>query len=218
MVVGAAGYELEALFKKGVSENLRVFHDLLAVCLELRLESFAEANCLACDNVHERAALYARENSGVDLLCDVLVVCEYQTASRTSQGLVSGGCNNVSVRNRADVLTSSYQTCNVSHIYHQVRADCSCDRSELREVDNSGICGRACYDELRLALVSLLVKLLVINEALVVCAVGYEVVELTGNVDRRAVGQVTAVCKAHAHYGIAGLKKSHVNRSVSLCA
>ena len=106
----------------------------------------------------------------------------------------------------------------MSHIYHQVRADCSCDGSELREVDNSGICGRACYDELRLALVRLLVKFLVINEALVVCAVGYEVVELAGNVDRRAVGQVTAVCKAHAHYGVAGLEQSDVNRCVSLCA
>ena len=29
---------------------------------------------------------------------------------------------------------------------------------------------------------------------------------------------MTAVCKAHAHYGVAGLEQSDVNRCVSLCA
>ena len=139
VVVSASGYKLESFFKKSVSKNPCVLHYLLTVCLELWLERFSKAYCLACDNVHKRTALDSGEYSRVYLLCDVLVVGEDKTASGASERLMSCCGYNISIRNRTDVLTGSNQTCNMSHIYHEISAYCPCNGRQLFKVDNSGV-------------------------------------------------------------------------------
>lgn len=62
-----------------------------------------------------------------------------------------------------------------------------------------------------------LLKLSVVDEAILVYAVGNKVVVLAGLVDRRAVAQVTALRQIHTHNGVAQIEQSEVNRKVGLC-
>ena len=48
--------------------------------------------------------------------------------------------------------------------------------------------------------------------------VGNNIIVLTGNVRRAAVGQVSAICEAHAHHGITGLQQCQLNCHVCLSA
>ncbi len=116
------------------------------------------------------------------------------------------------------MLTCGNKTRDVRHIYHEICAYCLCYGRKLLKVDGSGVSARARYYELWLALVSLLVQRFVVDEALVVHAVGYEVEVLARKVYGRAVGEVSACVKAHAHNGIAGLEQCEVNGGVSLSA
>ena len=57
-----------------------IFHDLLRVSLELRLQGFAKAYGLGGDDVLQGAALGAGEHGGVDLFVNGLVIAEDQAA------------------------------------------------------------------------------------------------------------------------------------------
>ncbi len=48
--------------------------------------------------------------------------------------------------------------------------------------------------------------------------VGHDVVELAGEVDRRAVGEVSALVETHAQDGVAGVEQRQVGRHVGLGA
>ncbi len=50
----------------------------------------------------------------------------------------------------------------------------------------------------------------------VVEPIGHDVVQATGEVDRRTVGQMTAVGEAHAEHRVAGLQQRHVDGRVGL--
>ena len=165
----------------------------------------------------ERAALGAREYSGVNALCQNRVVGQDQAAARTAKRLVGGGGNNVSIRHRVLVLTASNQTGNVRHINHQVSTVAMCDLGHFLEVDGTWIRGCTCNDQLRAMLLDSLLKLSVVDESILVYAVGNKVVVLAGLVDRRAVAQVTALRQIHTHNGVAQIEQSEVNRKVGLC-
>ena len=122
MIVCTAGYKVKATVKKTLCKSLCILNDLSAVLLELRLESLAEAYSLTCDNVHKRSALCTWEDSGIDLLCKILVICKDKTASGASEGLVSSCCNDIGIRNGRLMLTCCNKTCDVSHIYHKICA------------------------------------------------------------------------------------------------
>ena len=103
------------------------------------------------------------------------------------------------------------------HIYHKVCANLFCDSRDLFKIDNSGVSGSACYDELGLALERFFAERVIIY-CLCFCGntVGNEIKEGTGNVNGGAVCKVTAVCKAHAKHCVAGAKEREVNSRVSL--
>ena len=115
------------------------------------------------------------------------------------------------------MLTAGNQTGNVRHIDHQVSAVAMCDLGHFLEVDGTRIRGCTCNDQLRAMLLDSLLKLSVVDEAILVYAVGNKVVVLAGLVDRRAVAQVTALRQIHAHNGVAQVEQSEVNRKVGLC-
>ena len=60
--------------------------------------------------------------------------------------------------------------------------------------------------------------LVVVDLAGLVDAVGDDVVQLAGEVDGGAVGQVTAVGQVHAEHGVARLQQGHVDGAVGLGA
>ena len=209
--------QIEALLLECVREHARVGDDALLVRLELRLERLAEADRLCGDDMLERAALCAGEDGLVKLLCQFLIVRQDNAAARTAQRLVRGGGDDIRVGNRTLVQTGSHQTGNVRHIDHQVSAVAMCDLGHFLEVDGTRICGCTCNDQLRAMLLDSLLKLSVVDEAILVYAVGNKVVVLAGLVDRRAVAQVTALRQIHTHNSVAQIEQSEVNRKVGLC-
>ena len=68
VIVGAAADQLQAAGEQRFGQRLGVVDDLLGVRLELGPQRFAEADRLAGDDVHQRAALDAGEHAAVDRL------------------------------------------------------------------------------------------------------------------------------------------------------
>src|SRR5206468_674218 len=86
VVVGAAGLQAVAVFQQRVRQGLGVPDDLLGVPLELRPQRLAEGDRLGGDDVHQRAALAAGEDTAVDRLGEGLVVGQDQAAARAAEG------------------------------------------------------------------------------------------------------------------------------------
>ena len=218
MVVCAAGYQTETTLGQTVSQSGCVCNNGLAVGLEFRFQRLAEADSLCSDHVHQRTALCAGEYCLVDLLCQFLVVGEDQTASRSTEGLMGGGGGDVSIRHRRRVNACGNQTGDVRHVYHQICAHRLCDLGQALEVDDAGICACAGNDQFRLDFLCQSLGTVVVDVLVIAQLIGNEVEVLAGDVDRRTVGQVTAVRQAHAHYGIARLEQCKVYGGVCLCA
>ena len=85
MVVGAAGGDAEAVPGQRRGQRLGVLDDLLLVGLELGLEGLAEGDGLGGYDVHQRAALHAREDIAVDELVEVLIVGHDEPAAWATQ-------------------------------------------------------------------------------------------------------------------------------------
>ena len=171
--------------------------------------------------MHERTALRAREDRGVDLLgkgdglrftgggilLGDLVLAEDQTAARTAKRLVRGGGDDIGIGNGVHVNAGGDKTGNVSHVDHEVSADGIGDLAELGKIDRAGIGGGAGKDHLGLALLRDAVDLVIIEHLrLVVEGVGNLMEVLTGNVDRASVGEMTAVSEVKTHVGVARLE------------
>ena len=73
--------------------------------------------------MHQRAALQAGEDRGVDLLGDVLVVGQHHAAARAAQGLVRGGGHHMRVRHRAGENARRDETGEMRHVDHEIGAD-----------------------------------------------------------------------------------------------
>src|SRR5439155_21942324 len=105
---------------------------------ELRLERFMKANGFRCDHMHERAALYARENGRIDLFGEFLFTHD-DAATRPTQTLVRGGGHKLRVRDRTGMLTTCYKTCDMCHVDEQHGANRIRDLTQSRKVDDTRI-------------------------------------------------------------------------------
>ncbi len=85
--VGPAGDEFEAVIGKRLRQRGGVVDDLLGVRLELWLEGLLEADSLASDVVHERAALPTGEDRVIDIV-GVLLAGHDDPAAPGADGLV----------------------------------------------------------------------------------------------------------------------------------
>ena len=102
-----------------LAHRLGVVDDVLGVDLEVGAQRLAEGHGLGGDDVHQRAALDAGEDRRVDLLGDVLVVGQDHAAARTAQRLVRRRGDDVSVRERARMLTAGNEAGEVRHVDHE---------------------------------------------------------------------------------------------------
>ena len=123
------------------------------------------------------------------------------------------------VGHRGGVHAGGNETGDVGHVNHQVGAHLVCDAAEGGEVDDAGVGGCAGDDDLGLLAEGLLAHLVHVEAlGLLVDAVGADLVELAGEVGRRAVSEVAAVVEAHAHDLVARLDEGGVGSLVGLGA
>ena len=166
--------------------------------------------------MHERAALRAGEDGGVDLFGKFLFAHDH-AAARAAQGLVRGGGHDVGIGHGAHVRTAGDETRDVRHVDHEKCAVLVGDVRETLKVDGAGIGRRARDDELRLVELRQTRDLVIVDAARVrVDAVGHGVVDLAGLVGGCAVGQVTAAGEVHAEQGVARLQQRRIHRKVCL--
>ena len=123
MRVGAAGDQVGAALLEAVGERLGVLDHRLGIGLEARLERLAERHRLGGDDVHQRAALEAREDRRVDLLGDRLVIGQHHAAARAAQRLVGGGGDDMGVAERRRMLARRDQPGEMGHVDKQIGAD-----------------------------------------------------------------------------------------------
>ena len=100
VVVGAARDDVEAEALQLLGERAGVLHDVLRVDLEVGAKRLAEGDRLRGDHMHQRPALQAGEDRGVDLLRHLLVVGEDQAAARAAQRLVRRRGHDMRMRDR----------------------------------------------------------------------------------------------------------------------
>ena len=153
VVVGAAGDDVEAGAPAALAASaLALSTTFLRIGLELRPQRLAEGHRLGGDDMHQRAALQAREDRRVDLLGDVLVVGEDHAAARAAQRLVRGRGDDMGMRERRGMRAAGDQAGEMRHVDHQIGADLVGDLAEAREVPDARIGGAAGDDQLRLVL------------------------------------------------------------------
>ena len=115
MTLGATTHNAQAALGEGLSHDLGVLDDLLLVGLETRCHGFFEGYGFGRNDVHERAALQAREDSAVDGFF-VLGFHQDDATARSAQALVRGGCHDVGVRYGVGINTCCNEACIVRHI------------------------------------------------------------------------------------------------------
>ena len=148
MVVRAAGDKAHAALLQRLGEHGGILDHLLLIGAEGRLQRLAEADRLAGDDVHKRAALRAGENGAVDLFGE-LVPAEDDRTARAAQRLVRRAGDDIGIRHRARVHARGDKAADVRHVDHQVRADGIGNSAKARKVDHARIGARPGDDELR---------------------------------------------------------------------
>ena len=218
VVVRAARHEARAGGGERPGERCRV-DDRPALVLSERVGAGLEQrDGLGRDDVHERAALRAREDRLVDRGREARAA-EHQAATRSAQRLVGRRRDDVGVRERARVEARGDEARDVRHVHHEQRVVRAGDLGEPLEVDDARVGAGARDDELRPDLPRLDLERAVVD-ALVLRrdAVGVDLVPASREVDRRAVGQVAAMGQAHAEDPVTVVEHREVRGHVRLRA
>ena len=218
MVVGPAGYDVNAAPDKDIGHCPGILDDLLLVRLELRFHGFLEGNGFRRNHMHERPALVARKDGKIQFLFNIRVgFCQEQAGPGAPQGLVGRSRRHVRDVDRAWIQPGSDQAGHVGDVGHQVCADLVGNFPESLPVQPARVRGKAGHDQLRPVFQRKLFRGVIINLAGVrIQAVLHRLVDSAGDVDRGPMCQVAAVGKAHSHDGVARLAQRQVNRAVGL--
>lgn len=178
VAVSAVSNELVAELLELDLERLGVGDNLLLVCLELRGLSLLKGNGQGGDGVVVRTTLVARENGEVD---GVLKVVEGLLASlginradalseedhgstRTTEGLVGGGGDDISPQEGRRNGLSGNETRDVSHIDNQVGADGVSNLAHALVVDQTAVGGGTGNKDLGAVQDSVLLELVVVDD------------------------------------------------------
>ena len=82
------------------------------------------------------------------------------------------------------MISCCYKTCNVSHIYHKVSSYRIGDFPHSLEINCAAVCRCACYDQLRLALLSDSLACIIIEKTVLIYAVRYRFEIISGYIGR----------------------------------
>ena len=112
---------------------------------------------------------------------------------------------------------AGHEARDVRHVGHDDGADAVGRHSYARKVDHARVCARADDDQLRSAFVSEAIDLVVVDALVLFAhAVRNNGVELTGEVERMPVCQVSAVCQIHSEHDVARLQHRETDGHVGL--
>ena len=115
------------LFRHGGSIDFHLF----CVLFELRLQRFFKRYGFGSDNVHQRTALQAWEDGGIQRFFVGIVTAQNHTAARAAQGFVGGGGYEVAEWHRVRIFAAGNQTRIVRHVDKEVCADFIGDFAEF---------------------------------------------------------------------------------------
>ena len=117
------------------------------------------------------------------------------------------------------MLAACDKTGDVRHVDHQKRPITVRNVGKGLEVNGSGVGGRAGHEQLRAVPVDHILDLVIVDAAgLRVHTIADAVIILAGQIDPRAVGQMAAAGKIHAHERVARLQKRCVDLQIGLRA
>ena len=135
--------------------------------------------------MHQRAALDTGENSLIKVVLFIhRIAGEDQSASGSSQGLVGGGSHHIRIGNGAGMKACCHQSGDMCHIHHKNSAYFVSHFSEFLEIDGTGISGRTGDDQLRLVGDGKLAHLVIVQESVLIHAVGNDLKIFAGHVHR----------------------------------
>ena len=167
----------------------------------------------------KRTTLGTREHSLIEALGEFGITAQDQTTTRTSQCLVGGGGDHITVGNWAGMHTCCHQPGNVRHIGEQEGTHFIRNGTESREIDGAGIGRITADDQLGLVFERQLANRLHIQALrLLIDAVLNNVEPLATHVHRRTVGEVTSMAEVHAHDRVAWLQEGQEHGEVGLSA
>ena len=218
MIVRAARDEAEPALDKRIGQRSSILDHVFGIRPEFGLHRLTQAHGLGRDDVHERAALRAGKDGAVNPLAEFLLRQDH-TAARAAQRLVRGGGDDVGIRHGAFMLAAGDQARDVRHVSHKERAVSVCDVGHGLEIDLARIGRRARNQQLGPVLPDKILNHIVIDPPRGgIDAVADAVVDLAREVHLRAVRQMAAVGKVHAHKRVAWLQKRGIDLEIGLRA
>ena len=185
---GAAGNDAQAAFDQFFRHGCGIDSYLFRVLFEFGLQSFFERNGFGGNNVHQRTALQAWEDGGVQRFFMRVVATQNHAAARAAQGFVGSGGDEVAERDGVGIFAAGNQTCVVRHIDKEVGTDFVGDFAEFCPVDLQGVGRCAGNDHFGFVFEREAFDFGVIENFVFIQAVGNSVVEFAGNIDAGAVG------------------------------
>ena len=198
MIVCTASNNIISKIDKFFCHSFTIFYYIPDVFFILIGHGFFSTNGFGGNNVHKRATLIAGEYGAVDFLGKFRLT-ENKSTTRATQSFMSGSSNYIRKTKGRGVLTSSYQTCDMSHIDHEVRAIISVECNEIIElyrlnyfinsfkINNSTICTCSCKNQFRSIISDFVFKVFVIDKSIFVYVVKFNIVKFATKINWAAV-------------------------------
>ena len=121
------------------------------------------------------------------------------------------------IRDRTRMKSCCDQTCNMSHIYHQISPHLVCNLTEFLKIYHSGVGACSRNDQLRPALFRDPSNFLVIDHAFLIDTIRCDLKIFSGHIDRRSMRQVTAMIQVHSHHFISRSEHCKLHCHIRLC-
>src|SRR5712691_2513454 len=217
MALGAPGHDAQPAGSERLRHLARIGDHLLLIGLELGFQRLLERHRLGGDDVHQRAALQAGEDGGIDRLF-MFGLHQDEPAARAAQGLVRRAGDEVGDAHRARIFTGGDKPGVMRHVHHEVGADLLRHAADALEVYAQRIGGCAGENQLGLVLARNALERGVIDLFLVVQPVAQHVEPPAAHVHGRAVRKVAAHRQRHAEKGIPWLHRGEEHRLIGLRA
>ena len=164
------------------------------------------------------AALHARKDGTVYVFGERFGA-EDAAASGAAHRLVGGESDRISIGGGVGMDAAHHEAGDVGCVKQEVGAHFVGDGAKGGGVDDAGVGGGAGDDELGLLAAGGFADLSVIQAFVAVGdGVGDEFVELSAEIDGRAVSEVAAVIQAEAHHLVAGREERQIDGHVGIGA
>lgn len=217
VVLCAVGLERVAVLEEDLSHGGGVGADSLGVVLEGGVGSLLEGNGDTGNGVVVGSTLACGEDGSVDTGLEVLLLVlaeEDETGTRTTEGLVGGGGDNVTELEGRVLLGSGNETRDVGHVGHQVCTLAVGNLAETLVLPVTGVGGTTANHKSGLEEVGVGSELLVVDDTGLGVDTVWEGLEVDGRSSDLLLGgvvtvsKVTTVGETKTHDTVLGLDES----------